>query len=91
MSMQKARPIRTCVGCGEKKDKSTLMRVVRSTQGDVFLDISGRANGRGVYLCRSSECLSKACRSRALERSLKMKIEKEVYDQLQRTFAENAF
>ncbi len=87
MSTQKARPIRTCVGCGEKKDKSTLIRIVRSTEGDVFPDESGRANGRGVYLCRNMECLDKACRSRALERSLKMKIDQEVYARVQRVFS----
>ena len=80
--MQKKIPQRQCMGCRERKAKRELIRVVRGTDGTVNLDFGGKANGRGAYLCLNSECLKKAQRSKALERSLEVPIPEEVYARL---------
>ena len=81
--MQKKKiPMRQCVGCREMKPKRELIRVVRSPEGNVNLDFGGKAPGRGAYLCPDPECLRKAQRSKALERSLEVPIPQEVYDRL---------
>ena len=82
--MQKKIPQRQCMGCRERKAKRELIRVVRGTDGTVSLDFGGKANGRGAYLCPNPECLKKAQRSKALERSLEVPIPEEVYDRLDR-------
>ena len=82
--MQKKIPQRQCMGCRERKNKRELIRVVRGTDGNVSLDFSGKLNGRGAYLCPDPECLKKALRSKALDRSLEVQIPEEVYDRLAR-------
>ena len=82
--MQKKVPQRQCMGCRERKNKRDLIRVVRQTDGNVSLDFSGKVNGRGAYLCPDPECLKKARRSKALDRSLETPIPEEVYDRLER-------
>ena len=80
--MQKKIPQRQCMGCRERKDKKAIIRVVRCTDGSVSLDFSGKLNGRGAYVCPDPECLKKAQKSKALERSLEVAIPQEVYDRL---------
>ena len=80
--MQKKIPQRQCMGCRERKAKREMIRVVRGTDGTVNLDFGGKANGRGAYICPSLECLKKAQRSKALERSLEVPIPDEVYARL---------
>ena len=80
--MPKTIPIRQCIGCREQKPKPELIRVVRSPQGEVSLDLRGKASGRGAYLCRDAACLKKAVKSRALERALAVAIPQEVYERL---------
>ena len=75
-------PQRQCVGCREMKGKKELIRVVRSAEGNVSLDFSGRSPGRGAYVCPDPECLKKAQRSKALDRSLEVTIPEEVYQRL---------
>ena len=82
--MQKKIPQRQCMGCRERKEKRQLIRVVRTPEGAVCLDFSGKKNGRGAYLCPNPECLKKAIRSKALDRSLEVTIPQEVVDQLER-------
>ena len=77
-------PQRQCVGCREMKDKKSLLRVVKSPEGDVSLDFIGKKPGRGAYVCPSAECLKKARKSRALERCLEVPISQEVYDRLEK-------
>ena len=84
LRMQKKIPQRQCMGCRERKAKRELIRVVRGTDGNVSLDFGGKAPGRGAYLCPDPECLKKAQRSKALERSLEVPIPQEVYDRLAR-------
>lgn len=90
--MQKGRermkkiPQRQCVGCGEMKDKKAMMRVIRSAEGEVMLDMTGRKNGRGAYLCRSADCLQKARKNRGLEKSLRINIPEEIYENLEKEY-----
>ena len=81
--MAKKIPSRQCVGCRESRTKRELIRVIRTPEGQVTLDETGRMNGRGAYLCRRVECLRKARRSKGLERSLKVAIPDEIYDRLE--------
>ena len=82
--MQKKIPQRQCMGCRERKAKRELIRVVRGTDGTVSLDFGGKLNGRGAYLCPDPECLKKAEKSKALERSLEVTIPEEVIVRLQK-------
>ena len=80
--MQKKIPQRQCMGCRERKAKRELIRVVRGPEGTVSLDFSGKAPGRGAYVCPQAECLRRAIKSKALERGLDCQIPQEIYDQL---------
>ena len=80
--------MRMCVSCREMQPKKELVRVVRTPEGAVVLDATGRANGRGAYLCKKSACLEKAIKSRALEHALETKIESDTYDTLREQFAQ---
>ena len=82
--MQKKIPQRQCMGCRERKAKKELIRVVRTPEGQVCLDFSGKLNGRGAYLCPSAGCLQKARKAKSLERSLEVAIPEEVYDRLEK-------
>ena len=86
--MAKKIPMRQCVGCGEMKSKKDMMRVLRTDEGSVVLDITGRKNGRGAYLCVNRECLLKARKNKGLERSFKMNIPQEIYENLEKEFEE---
>ena len=81
--MNKKIPMRQCVGCGEMKNKREMMRVLKTPEGPIVLDATGRKNGRGAYLCKSLDCLKKARKNRGLERSFQMSIPDEVYDSCQ--------
>ena len=82
--MQKKIPQRQCMGCRERKAKRELIRVVRGPEGTVSLDFSGKAPGRGAYLCPNAECLKKAIRPKALDRSLETQIPQQVYERLEK-------
>ncbi len=88
MSANRKVPMRQCTGCGEMKNKKEMLRVLKTAEGEVVLDATGRRNGRGAYLCFSNECLQKARKNRGLERSLKMGIPSEVYDNLEKELSE---
>ncbi|MGI6403199.1 MAG: RNase P modulator RnpM [Oscillospiraceae bacterium] len=83
MTKPKKQPMRMCSGCKEKKLKKELIRVVRSPEGEISLDKTGRKSGRGAYLCPSAECLKMARKAKRLERSLETSIPDEVYTQLE--------
>ena len=82
-------PLRMCTGCGEMKPKKELVRVVRSKEGEISLDLTGRKAGRGAYVCRSLDCLKKARKTRRIERSLDCQIPDEVYDAMEKEMAED--
>ena len=75
-------PMRMCVGCREMKPKAELMRVVKPKEGDCAIDRTGKAPGRGAYVCEDAECLKKAQKTHALERALEAKIDDAVFEQL---------
>ena len=80
--MQKKIPQRQCMGCRERKAKKEMIRVVRSPEGNVSLDFGGKMNGRGAYICPNPDCLKRALKSKALDRSLEVTIPEEVYERL---------
>ena len=84
--MNKKIPMRQCIGCGEMKNKREMMRVLKTAENEIILDITGRKNGRGAYLCKSKECLEKARKCKGLDRSFKMSIPDQVYENLQKEF-----
>ncbi len=77
-------PLRKCVSCQEMKVKSELIRVIKTPEGEIVLDESGRKNGRGAYICKSVDCFEKAKKTKALERSLKISIPENVYEILEK-------
>lgn len=76
-------PLRMCTGCGEMFDKRTLVRVVKSPEGEVSLDLTGKKSGRGAYVCKNPNCLALARKKKAFERAFSMQIDQDVYDQME--------
>ena len=89
--MQKPRkiPQRQCVGCRTMKDKKALIRVVKTPEDEIVLDLTGKKSGRGAYVCRSLTCLQKARKARRAERSLSCDIPEEVYDRMEEELRQN--
>lgn len=82
--MAKKLPVRMCAGCGEHKPKKELVRVVRTPQGELLLDLSGKMAGRGAYVCHNAACLAKARKAKRIERALDCSVDAQVYDRLLR-------
>ena len=80
-------PLRKCVGCNEMKEKRKLVRVVRSSEGIIRCDSTGKLPGRGAYICRDPACLAAAIKSKRLERAFKCRVPDEVYETLQKQFS----
>ena len=78
----KKQPQRTCMGCNAKKDKKELIRIVKSKDGDIQIDKTGKQNGRGAYICNDINCLEKLIKSKRLEKVFEMTISDEVYNNL---------
>ena len=75
-------PNRTCIGCNQIKPKKELIRIVKNKEGNIFIDKTSKANGRGAYLCDNIECLEKAIKTKKLERTFEIKVNTEVYEEL---------
>lgn len=82
-------PTRKCCGCGENKPKRELLRIVKNKDGEIFTDITGKLNGRGVYLCKNVDCYSKAKKLHSMENSLKCKIDDETYEDILKIITDN--
>lgn len=82
MNKVKKVPQRKCIACQDRESKKELIRIVKNKDGEIFLDPSGKANGRGAYICKSSECLKKAIKTKALNRAFKIEVSNEVYEKL---------
>ena len=82
------KPLRTWLGCRTAKEKSELNRIVRTPEGEVVLDLTGRKNGRGAYICRDAECLRKAVKTKALSRALGAEIPEEISVKLMEEIAD---
>lgn len=82
--MQKKKiPLRKCTGCGEMKPKKELVRVVKTPDDEVLIDLTGRVNGRGAYICPDAQCLKIARKSKRIEKSFQMQIPDEIYDKME--------
>ncbi len=82
--MQKRKqPMRMCTGCGEMKEKRELIRVVKSAEGEISLDKTGKKNGRGAYLCHNAECLKKARKAKRIDRAFEVTIPDDIYDRME--------
>ncbi|MBE6801302.1 MAG: YlxR family protein [Ruminococcaceae bacterium] len=79
---EKKIPMRKCLGCNEMKPKKELIRAVKSPQGEISLDLTGKKSGRGAYICPDKDCFDKARKGKRLERALETKIPEEVYDEM---------
>ena len=75
-------PLRTCMGCNEKRTKKELIRIVKQKDGNVELDKTGKMEGRGAYICNNIECLDKVIKTKRLERTLDIQISEETYKNL---------
>ena len=82
--MNKEFPIRTCLGCYNKKNKSDLLRIVKTSNGNIKVDNTGKSEGRGSYICHDMECLEKLIKSRRLNKVLKMNITEETYQDIRK-------
>ena len=82
-------PMRMCLGCGEMKPKRELIRVVKSKEGDISLDLTGKKSGRGAYICKSVECFEKARKARKFERSFSCMISEDIYNSMEGELREN--
>ena len=76
-------PMRQCLGCNEHKPKKELLRVVRTPEGEITLDFTGKKSGRGAYICRDVACLKKARKSGRIDRNLGVSVSSEVYDKME--------
>lgn len=85
---QKKMPMRKCIGCNESKTKKELVRIVRSPEGDISLDLIGKKSGRGAYICPDAECLKKARKSKRLERIFETTVPDSVYEEAERLLGE---
>lgn len=83
MIRKKKIPLRMCTGCGEMKPKQEMVRVVKSPEGEIFLDLTGKKPGRGAYVCRNVQCLKAARKARRFEKAFSCKIPDEVYDRME--------
>lgn len=77
-------PLRKCTGCGEMKPKNTLVRVVKSPEGELSVDLTGKKSGRGAYVCIDKACLAASRKARRLERAFACRVPDELYDELER-------
>lgn len=75
-------PQRMCLGCMEMKPKRELIRVVKNKEGEVFVDLTGKKNGRGAYICKDIECLEMAFKNKRLQKNLETNINEELYTKL---------
>ena len=86
--MAKKIPMRMCIGCGEMKPKKELIRAVKSPEGEISLDFTGKKSGRGAYLCQTAACLEKAQKGHKLEKSFSCKVAPEVYEVMMHALSE---
>ena len=82
MSIVRKQPLRQCIGCGQMKEKKELYRIIKTPQNEIVLDVTGKQNGRGAYICPDSKCLQKVISTKGLDRAFKMSIPAEVYENL---------
>ena len=82
-------PQRTCVGCKTQKNKNELIRIVMNKDGNIFIDKTGKANGRGAYICNDIKCLEQAIKAKCIERTFETDVSEEIYNELRKDIADN--
>lgn len=82
--MEKKIPMRQCIGCRQSVPKKNMLRIIKTPEGTMEIDFSGKKNGRGAYVCYSEQCLEKAFKNKGLEKSLGLSVPQEVYLELQK-------
>lgn len=87
--VKKKIPMRTCLGCNEKKSKKEMIRIVRSPEGNIFMDLKGKASGRGCYICPTIECFENAIKAKSIERALETKIDDQLIETLKEQILSN--
>ena len=80
--VNKKKPARTCMACNEQKEKNELLRIVKSKDGIIDVDLTGKKSGRGAYICKNEACLDKIIKSKRLERVFELEINQEIYESL---------
>ena len=80
---EKRQPVRTCVACREEFDKKDLLRIVKDKEGNISIDTTGKANGRGAYICKKAECAKKLKKAKFLDRVFSIQVLQEVYDAIE--------
>lgn len=84
-------PQRTCIGCNAKKDKNQLLRVVKNKNGDISIDLTGKMEGRGTYICKDERCLDKAIKNKRMSRTFEMEISNSIYENLRKFISGGEF
>lgn len=80
--LSKKKPARRCIACNEQREKNELLRIVRTPDGNIEIDLTGKKNGRGAYICKSEDCLKKVIKSKKLERTFEKEISQEFYENI---------
>lgn len=87
--MGKKIAVRHCIGCGSMKSKDELIRIIRDSEDNIFIDCDAKKNGRGAYICRNLSCLKKTVKSRGLSRALKVEVPDSIYEELERELSKD--
>ncbi len=82
MQQKPKEKIRMCIVCRGQSDKKTLLRIVKNKDGEIFVDKTGKANGRGAYVCKNKECFEKLCKQKSLNRAFKCEVAQQVYQMI---------
>lgn len=78
----KKQPERRCIACNEKVEKKQLLRIVRTPEKNIEIDLTGKKNGRGAYICKKEECLNKAIKTKRFEKTFEIEIDAQIYDDI---------
>lgn len=82
LKMNKKKPARTCMGCNQAKEKQELLRIVKSKEDGIQIDLTGKKNGRGAYICKNEQCLDKVIKSKRLQKVFEQEIGQDIYENL---------
>ena len=80
--VEKKKPLRRCIACNNQKEKQELLRIIRNPQKELEIDLTGKKNGRGAYICKNEECLNLAKKTKRLERALEVYVKEEFYEEI---------
>ncbi len=86
MPKTKKIPLRQCIACRELKEKKVMLRVVKNSDGEIFLDFSGKASGRGAYVCDNPDCVKKLRKSRLLDKIFSCKVSDAIYTAIEEEY-----